>query len=115
MHGAFYSQQLYPKPFFGTLCYLTNDGEDLGLELQLMTPATINLGLVQNPPSSTPYVPPTKNDWDMVFQPMFDKYFNPPPSVVSQVPTATASRPVAPMGSPLLTSIDQVAPSARTL
>ncbi|GKD29741.1 retrovirus-related pol polyprotein from transposon TNT 1-94 [Tanacetum coccineum] len=47
-------------------------------ELQLMTPRTISSGLVQNPPSSTPYVLPTKNDWDILFQPMFDEYLNPP-------------------------------------
>nr|GFA97814.1 hypothetical protein [Tanacetum cinerariifolium] len=49
-----------------------------GLELQLMTPGTISSGLVRNPSSLTPYVPPTKNNWDLLFQPMFDKYFNPP-------------------------------------
>ncbi|GKC77523.1 hypothetical protein Tco_1128297 [Tanacetum coccineum] len=69
---------------------------------------------MQHPPSSTPYVPPTKNDWDMLFQPMFDEYFNPPPSVVSLVPAAAALRPVDPTSSPLLTFIDQVAPSAST-
>ncbi|GJX23381.1 retrovirus-related pol polyprotein from transposon TNT 1-94 [Tanacetum coccineum] len=45
-------------------------------------------GLVPNPSSSTPYVPSTNNDWDILFQPMFDEFFNPPPSVVSPVPTA---------------------------
>nr|GEU48129.1 hypothetical protein [Tanacetum cinerariifolium] len=34
---------------------------------QLMTPGTINSGLVQNIPSLTPTVPPTKNDWDSFF------------------------------------------------
>ncbi|GJY39499.1 retrovirus-related pol polyprotein from transposon TNT 1-94 [Tanacetum coccineum] len=63
-----------------------------GPELQLMTPRTISLGLVQNPPSTIPYVLPTKNDWDLLFQPMFDEYFNPPPSVVSLVPAAAASK-----------------------
>ncbi|GJZ11052.1 retrovirus-related pol polyprotein from transposon TNT 1-94 [Tanacetum coccineum] len=48
-----------------------------------MTTGTISSGLMENPPSSTPYVPPTKNDWDILFQLMFDKYFNPPPNVVS--------------------------------
>ncbi|GJV95299.1 retrovirus-related pol polyprotein from transposon TNT 1-94 [Tanacetum coccineum] len=33
-----------------------------GPELQLMTLGTISLRVVQNPPSTTPYVPPTKND-----------------------------------------------------
>ncbi|GKA91231.1 hypothetical protein Tco_0813101 [Tanacetum coccineum] len=52
-----------------------------GPALHEMTPGTISSGLVQNPPSTTPYVPPTKNDWDVLFQPMFDEYFNPPSSV----------------------------------
>ncbi|GJR95550.1 hypothetical protein Tco_0267724 [Tanacetum coccineum] len=47
---------------------------------QLLPHETISLGLVQNIPSPTPYVPPTKNDWDTLFQPMFDEYLNHPPS-----------------------------------
>ncbi|GKD18390.1 hypothetical protein Tco_1207548 [Tanacetum coccineum] len=53
---------------------------------QLMTPGTINSGLVQNIPSPTPIVPPTKNEWDSFFQPMFDEYFKPPPNVNHPVP-----------------------------
>nr|GEU87585.1 hypothetical protein [Tanacetum cinerariifolium] len=33
-----------------------------GLGPQLLTPRTISLGLTQNPPSLSPFVPPTKND-----------------------------------------------------
>ncbi|GJU12230.1 retrovirus-related pol polyprotein from transposon TNT 1-94 [Tanacetum coccineum] len=46
-----------------------------GLELQLMTPETISLGLAQNPSPSAPYVPPKKKYWDILFQPMFHEYF----------------------------------------
>nr|GEY12225.1 retrovirus-related Pol polyprotein from transposon TNT 1-94 [Tanacetum cinerariifolium] len=49
--------------------------------LNEMTLATISSGLVQKPSSSTPYVPPSRNDWDLLFQPMFDELLNPPPSV----------------------------------
>ncbi|GJV07492.1 hypothetical protein Tco_1345148 [Tanacetum coccineum] len=63
---------------------------------------------------STPYVPSTKNDWDLLFQPMFDEYFNPPPSVVSPVPAVAAPRPADLTDSPLSTSIDQAAPSVST-
>ncbi|GKD44771.1 retrovirus-related pol polyprotein from transposon TNT 1-94 [Tanacetum coccineum] len=83
-----------------------------GLELQLMNSASS--GLVKNPHSSTPYIPPTKNDWDMFFQPMFNEYFNPPPSVVSLVTAATTKIPAHLTGSPSSTPIDQVAPSAST-
>ncbi|GKE40970.1 integrase, catalytic region, zinc finger, CCHC-type containing protein [Tanacetum coccineum] len=48
---------------------------------KFMTPGTISSGLVPNIPSSTPYVPPTKNDWEILFQPMLDKYLNPSPCV----------------------------------
>ncbi|GJS46460.1 retrovirus-related pol polyprotein from transposon TNT 1-94 [Tanacetum coccineum] len=66
--------------------------KNLGHALQLMTPRTISSGFVHNSPYTIPYVPPTKNDWDLLFQPMFDEYFNPLPSVVSLVPTAAAPR-----------------------
>ncbi|GKF48514.1 hypothetical protein Tco_0141765, partial [Tanacetum coccineum] len=60
---------------------------------------------------STPYVPPINNDWDILFQPMFDELLNPPPSVVSLVPAA--QRPANPTGSPVSTSIDQDASSSK--
>nr|GFC69100.1 retrotransposon protein, putative, Ty1-copia subclass [Tanacetum cinerariifolium] len=55
-----------------------------GPVLQEITPATISSGLVQKPSSSTSYVPPTRNDWDLLFQPLFDELLNPPPSVDNQ-------------------------------
>nr|GFC09722.1 putative ribonuclease H-like domain-containing protein [Tanacetum cinerariifolium] len=75
---------------FGALCYLTNDSENFamaseqrrsGSALNEMTPGTISSGLVQKYSSSTSYVPPSRNDWDLLFQPMFDELLNPPPSV----------------------------------
>ncbi|GJX89672.1 retrovirus-related pol polyprotein from transposon TNT 1-94 [Tanacetum coccineum] len=45
---------------------------------------------------------------------MFDEYFNPLPSVVSLVATATASRPANSTCSPSSISIDQDAPSTNT-
>ncbi|GJX75470.1 retrovirus-related pol polyprotein from transposon TNT 1-94 [Tanacetum coccineum] len=70
--------------------------------------------LVQNQSSPTPCIPPTKNDWDILFQPMFDEYFNPPQSVVSLVPVAVAQRPAEATDKPLSTSIEQDAPAAST-
>ncbi|GKA69560.1 retrovirus-related pol polyprotein from transposon TNT 1-94 [Tanacetum coccineum] len=99
---------------FDELTAMASEQFGSGPELQLMTHRTISLGLVKNSSPTTPYVPPTKNDWDLLFQPMFDEYFNPPPSVVSPVPVVTAPRPADPTGSPLSTTIDQVAPSAST-
>nr|GEV47256.1 integrase, catalytic region, zinc finger, CCHC-type, peptidase aspartic, catalytic [Tanacetum cinerariifolium] len=81
---------------FGALCYPTTDSEDLGLG--------------QNPSSSTPYVPPTKKDCDILFQPMYDEYFQPSPNVVSCELLVIASIPVDTTEMPSLTSIDQDAP-----
>ncbi|GJS70813.1 hypothetical protein Tco_0703654 [Tanacetum coccineum] len=100
---------------FDKLIAMASGQSSLGPTLHEMTPGTISSGLVQNLPSSTPYVPPTKNDWDLLFQPMFDEYFNPPPSVVSPVHVDAAPRHANPTGLPLSTSIDQAAPSASTL
>ncbi|GJT64617.1 retrovirus-related pol polyprotein from transposon TNT 1-94 [Tanacetum coccineum] len=55
----------------------------LGLELHQLTPGYISSRLVQNLISPTPYVPLSKKDYEILFQPLFDEYFNPPPSVVS--------------------------------
>ncbi|GJS40148.1 retrovirus-related pol polyprotein from transposon TNT 1-94 [Tanacetum coccineum] len=99
---------------FGALCYPTNDGEDLGPEPKLLTPRTISSGLVQNIPSLTLYVPPTKNDWEILFQPMFDEYLNPPPCVDLQVPVVIALEPDVSTGTPSSTTIDQDAPSTST-
>nr|GEU36089.1 hypothetical protein [Tanacetum cinerariifolium] len=49
---------------------------------------TVSLGLIANPTPSIPYVPPTKKELKILFQPMFDEYFE--PSTVQQVPPAPA-------------------------
>ncbi|GKE85680.1 hypothetical protein Tco_1559422 [Tanacetum coccineum] len=80
----------------------------------LMTLGTSSLGLVPNPSPQPPYVPPTKSDWDLLFLPMFDEYFNPPLRVVSPYPVAAAPRVIDPAGSPLSTLINQDTPSSST-
>ncbi|GJZ61950.1 hypothetical protein Tco_0618087 [Tanacetum coccineum] len=65
-------------------------------------------GLVQNPVSLTPYVPPSKKDYEILFQLLFDVYFNPPPHAVSPDLVAVAApRAVDPADSPSSTTIDQ--------
>nr|GFA46718.1 retrovirus-related Pol polyprotein from transposon TNT 1-94 [Tanacetum cinerariifolium] len=88
-------------------------------ELNEMTPATISLGIMQKSSSSTPYVPPSRNDWDFLFQPMFDELLNPPPSVDRQAPEVIApiDDVIPPVqddstGSPSSTTVDQDAPPA---
>nr|GEV61123.1 retrotransposon protein, putative, unclassified [Tanacetum cinerariifolium] len=103
---------------FGALCYPTNDSENLGPALNDMTPGTISFGLVRTSSSSTSYVPPSRNDWDLLFQPIFDELLNPPPSVVNQAAKVIALiAEVIPQvdadstGSPSLTTVDQDSPS----
>nr|GEX41747.1 hypothetical protein [Tanacetum cinerariifolium] len=80
-----------------------------GPALNEMTPGTISSGLVQKSSPSAAYVPPSRNDWDLLFQPLFDELLNPPPSVVNQAtdviaPIAEVIPPVDAdsIGSPLL-------------
>ncbi|GKA05682.1 integrase, catalytic region, zinc finger, CCHC-type containing protein [Tanacetum coccineum] len=173
-HMIFYMTN-FPTSFFhvfGTLCYLTNDSENLGKlqpkadigifigyaptkkalriynrrtrriietihvdfdeltamafehsssgpALHEMTPATISSGLVLNPPPSTPFVPPSRTDWDILFQPLFDELLTPPPSiddptpeVVALIDEVVALEPAASTGLPSSTTVDQDAPSS---
>nr|GEZ01297.1 retrovirus-related Pol polyprotein from transposon TNT 1-94 [Tanacetum cinerariifolium] len=75
---------------FDKLTAMDSEQSSSGLALNELTPATISSGLVQKPSSSTPYVPPSRNDLDLLFQPMFDKLLNPPPSVDPQAPEVIA-------------------------
>ncbi|GKB56229.1 retrovirus-related pol polyprotein from transposon TNT 1-94 [Tanacetum coccineum] len=49
-----------------------------GPGLHSMTPATSSSGLVPNPIPQQPCIPPLRDDWDCLFQPMFDEYFTSP-------------------------------------
>ncbi|GJR72448.1 retrovirus-related pol polyprotein from transposon TNT 1-94 [Tanacetum coccineum] len=98
------------------------DFEHSSLEpaLHEMTPATISLGLVPNPPPSTPFVPPSRTDWDILFQLLFDELLNPPssvdrpaPEVIALIAEVVAPEPAASTGSPSSTTVDQDAPSAK--
>ncbi|GKB19264.1 zinc finger, SWIM-type containing protein, partial [Tanacetum coccineum] len=89
-------------------------GSTLGPGPHLLTPRTISSGLVPQPPSPTPNLPPTKNDWGSLFCPMFDEYFNPSPSVVQPVLVAVVQEPVVSTGTPSSTRIDQDTPSTST-
>ncbi|GKD55188.1 ribonuclease H-like domain-containing protein, partial [Tanacetum coccineum] len=79
--------------------------------LQSMTPATSCSRLNPNLIPQQPCIPPPRDNWDCLFQPIFDEYFNPPTIVVSPVPVAAAPRTVDLADSPVSTSIDQDAPS----
>nr|GEU82829.1 hypothetical protein [Tanacetum cinerariifolium] len=67
----------------------------VGLRNGHMTPGYISSGLMQNSVSPTPYVPPSKKDYEILFQQLFDEYFNPSPRAVFPVSAAvTAPRAV---------------------
>ncbi|GJS55673.1 retrovirus-related pol polyprotein from transposon TNT 1-94 [Tanacetum coccineum] len=111
---------------FGALCYPTNDSKDLG-KLQPITdigifvgyapsrkgtgpaptflmPGQISLRLIPNQVPAAPYVPPPplNKDLEILFQPMFDEYLEPPrverpvsPAPAIQVPVnSTAESPL---------------------
>nr|GEX50412.1 hypothetical protein [Tanacetum cinerariifolium] len=80
--------------------------------LQVMTHATSSSGLVPNIIPQQPCNPLKRDDWDTLFQPLFDEYFNPPTIIVSTVPVAIAPRDIEIANSPKSTSIDQDAPSS---
>ncbi|GJZ48681.1 integrase, catalytic region, zinc finger, CCHC-type containing protein [Tanacetum coccineum] len=96
---------------FDKLTEMASEQFSSGPGLQFMTPVTSSSGLVPNPIPQQPCNPPNRDDWDRLFQPMFDKYFNPPTIVVSPVPVAAAPRAVDIVDSPVSTSINQDAPS----
>nr|GFB46050.1 retrovirus-related Pol polyprotein from transposon TNT 1-94 [Tanacetum cinerariifolium] len=75
---------------FDELTVMASEHRSSGPALNEMTPRTISSGLVPTSSPSTSYVPPSRNDWDLLFQPMFDELLNPPPSVVNQTPEAIA-------------------------
>nr|GEU35439.1 integrase, catalytic region, zinc finger, CCHC-type, peptidase aspartic, catalytic [Tanacetum cinerariifolium] len=79
--------------------------------LHSMTPATSSSGLVPITISQQPCIPPKKDDWDRLFQPMCDEYFNPSTIAVSSVPVVAAPRAVL-ADSLVSISIEQNSPSA---
>ncbi|GKC66632.1 retrovirus-related pol polyprotein from transposon TNT 1-94, partial [Tanacetum coccineum] len=103
---------------FDELTMMASKHSSSGPALDEMTPATISSRLVPYPPPSTPFVPPSRSDWYILFQPMFDELLTPPLSVDNPTPKVIAliAKVVAPIsavstGSPSLTTIDQDAPS----
>nr|GFB27281.1 hypothetical protein [Tanacetum cinerariifolium] len=103
---------------FDELTAMASEQSSSGPALNKMTPGTISLGLVQKSSPSTSYVPPSRNDWDLLFQLMFDELLNPPPSVVNQAPKVIALiGEVIPLvhanltSSPSSTTVDQDTPS----
>nr|GEX07815.1 hypothetical protein [Tanacetum cinerariifolium] len=103
---------------FEEMMAMASEQSSSGPALHGMTPATISSGLVPKPTSTTPFVPPFRNEWDMLFQPLFDELLAPTPSGDPSAPEVIAPlAEVIPLenaestGSPSSTTVDQDAPS----
>nr|GEX29611.1 uncharacterized mitochondrial protein AtMg00810-like [Tanacetum cinerariifolium] len=124
---------------FGVVCYPTNNSENLG---KLQPKADIGIFIGYTPTkkafwiynrrtrrivetihfrtrAETFFLNTSRNDWDLLFQPMFDELLNPPPSVDPPAPEVIALivDVIPPVqadstGSPSSTTIDQDAPSS---
>ncbi|GKA85342.1 retrovirus-related pol polyprotein from transposon TNT 1-94 [Tanacetum coccineum] len=90
------------------------------LVLHEITPTTISSGLVPNPPPLTPFAPPSRSDWDILFQPLFDELHTPSPNFdlpapefIAPIVEVVALEQADSTGSPSSTTIDQDAPSTK--
>ncbi|GJZ90711.1 retrovirus-related pol polyprotein from transposon TNT 1-94 [Tanacetum coccineum] len=82
-----------------------------GPEPMSMTPGQFSSGLIPNQVHATNYVLPTDKDLELLFQPMFDEYFE-VTRVEEPVPSATAvNAHVVPPGTSVSTTFAQDAPS----
>nr|GEV14785.1 integrase, catalytic region, zinc finger, CCHC-type, peptidase aspartic, catalytic [Tanacetum cinerariifolium] len=80
-----------------------------------LMPGQISSRLVPNLVPATPYVPPTNKDLEILFQPMFDEYLEPPRVDRPVFPALAVLVPVNSAGTPSSTAIDQDAPSLSHL
>ncbi|GKB30076.1 retrovirus-related pol polyprotein from transposon TNT 1-94 [Tanacetum coccineum] len=92
---------------FDELTTMASEQFGSGPGLQVLTPTTSSSGLVPNIIPQQPCNPPKRDDWDTLFRPLFDEYFNPPTIAISIVLVAAAPRVVEIADSPVSTSIDQ--------
>nr|GFC37664.1 hypothetical protein [Tanacetum cinerariifolium] len=97
---------------FDELTAMAFEQSSSGPVLYEMTPAIISSGFVPNPPSLTPFVPPSITDWDMLFQSLFDELLTPSPSVDHPAPKVIA--PIAKVVAPEPAALTE-APSDQSL
>nr|GFD34306.1 hypothetical protein [Tanacetum cinerariifolium] len=103
---------------FDKLTTMASEQSSSGPALHEMTPTTISSGLVPKPTSSTTFVPPSRNEWDLLFQPLFDELLTPPtsvdppaPKVIAPIDEVVALELAESTSSPSSTTVDQDAPS----
>ncbi|GJV44698.1 retrovirus-related pol polyprotein from transposon TNT 1-94 [Tanacetum coccineum] len=76
-----------------------------------LTPRQICSGLVPNSVPAAPYVPPINKEMEILFQPMFDEYLEPPHVKRPVSPAPAVPIPINLAGTPSSTTIDHDAPS----
>ncbi|GKB80206.1 retrovirus-related pol polyprotein from transposon TNT 1-94 [Tanacetum coccineum] len=76
-----------------------------------LMPGEISSGLVPNPIPVAPYVPPMNKELEILFQPMFDEYLEPPRVERPVSPAPADPVPINSAGTPSSTTIDQDVPS----
>nr|GEV43820.1 retrovirus-related Pol polyprotein from transposon TNT 1-94 [Tanacetum cinerariifolium] len=104
--------------YFDELTAIAFEHSSLEPALHEMTPTTISSALVPNPPPSTPFIPPSRTDWDLLFQLLFDELLTPPPrfdhpapEVIGPIADVVAPEPAASTSLLSSTTVDQDAPS----
>ncbi|GJR55226.1 retrovirus-related pol polyprotein from transposon TNT 1-94 [Tanacetum coccineum] len=103
-----------PHIYFDELTMMASEHSSSGPKLHEMTHAIISSGFVPNPPPSKPFVPPSRTDWDLLFQPLFDELLNSPSSVdcptievIAPIAEVVAPEPVASTDSPSSTILNE--------
>ncbi|GKA84388.1 retrovirus-related pol polyprotein from transposon TNT 1-94 [Tanacetum coccineum] len=104
----------------GPMSVRVNGKNSSGSTLHEMTPATISSRLMPNPPPFTPFIPPSRTNWHILFQPLFDELLTSPPSVdhpapevIAPIAEVVALEPTASTGLPSSIIVDQDAPSPK--
>ncbi|GKF31390.1 retrovirus-related pol polyprotein from transposon TNT 1-94, partial [Tanacetum coccineum] len=69
------------REYYEKLTAMASEHNSSEPALHEMTPATISSGFIPNPPPSTLFAPPSRSDWDILFQPLFNKLHTPLPNV----------------------------------
>nr|GFC68398.1 hypothetical protein [Tanacetum cinerariifolium] len=95
---------------FDELTQIASEQHGSGPELQSLNSRHNSSRLMLNEAASTLIKPLTKNDWDLLFQPMFNEYFKSPSAVSTFTSPATLLPPDTAKASYSSTSIDKDAP-----
>ncbi|GJU08346.1 retrovirus-related pol polyprotein from transposon TNT 1-94, partial [Tanacetum coccineum] len=115
-NGTEFVNQVLTEYYERVDIFTKNQFPGLHSRMALSKDGTISSGLVPNPVPAAPYVPPPINkELEILFQPMFDEYLEPPriERLVSLAPAVPV--PVNSASIPSSTTIDQDAPSPSHL